>query len=190
MIRGRHRCQPVFLGWAFGRRCPPFSLCSRTRVPRPCTNRLSLLDEPQHAYPCHLPSCKFALRLGFQNFDTAFRMSTAFAPDIIHCSGYLIPEFLMRRRLSRIDYINSSYSLAGIMESEFSRISLVCEGSFVVPRYGPGMGKRHNVVEPNQAYTLHCVQPGLGTVSGADYIKAGYLLDINDLRRNFFVGLG
>ena len=73
------------------------------------------------------------------------------------------------------------------MESEFSRISLVCEGSFVVPRNGPGMG--HNVVEPNQAYILHCAQPGFGTVSGADYINAGYLLDVNDLRRNFFVVL-
>ena len=59
-------------------------------------------------------------------------MSTVFTLDIIHCSGYLIPEFLMRRRLFRIYYINSSSSLACIMESEFSSISLVCGGSFVV----------------------------------------------------------
>ena len=60
----------------------------------------------------------------------------------------------------------------------------------VVPRNGPGMDKRHNVVEPNQACTLHYSQPGSGTVSGADYIKVGYLLDVNDLRRNFLVVLG
>ena len=106
-------------------------------------------------------------------------MSTAFASDITHYSGHLIPEFLMRRRLFRIYYINSfSFSLAGIMESEFSGISLVCEGSFVVPRNGPGMAKCHNVGQLNQARTLHCAQPGFGTVSGADYTKAGYLLDL------------
>ena len=65
-------------------------------------------------------------------------MSTAFASDITHYSGHLIPEFLMRRRLFRIYYINSfSFSLAGIMESEFPRISLVCEGSlFLVTTLG------------------------------------------------------
>ena len=88
-------------------------------------------------------------------------------------------------------YINSfSYSLAGIMESKFLRISLVCEDSSVAPRDGPGMAKCHNVGQPNQACTLHCAQPGSGTVGGADYIKAGYLLDVDDLRRNFLVVLG
>ena len=75
------------------------------------------------------------------------------------------------------------------MESEFSGISLVCEGSSVVPRNGPGMAECHNIGQPNQVYTLHCAQPGLDTASGADYIKAGYLLDVDDLRRNFLVVL-
>ena len=52
------------------------------------------------------------------------------------------------------------------------------------------MANCHNVGRPNQACTLHCTQPGLGTVSGPDYIKAGYLLDVDDLRRNFLVVLG
>ena len=77
------------------------------------------------------------------------------------------------------------------MESEFSRISLICEGSFVVPRNGPGMDKYPNIVGPNQACTLYGATPGSDTVSGASYIKAGYSLDVNDLwRRNFLVIVG
>jgi ATP-binding cassette subfamily G (WHITE) protein 2 (SNQ2) len=112
--------------------------------------------------------------LCFQNFDTAFRMSVIFVPNIIQYSGYLIPEFLMKRWLFWIYYINPfSYSWAGLMESEFSRISLVCDGAYVVPRNGPGMDKYPNVVGPNQACTLYGASPGSSTVSGADYIRLG-----------------
>ena len=130
--------------------------------------------------------------LCFQNFDTAFRMSVIFFPNIIQYSGYLIPEFLMKRWLFWIYYINPfSYSWAGIMESEFSRISLVCEGSFVVPRNGPGIDKYPNVVGPNQACTLYGSQPGSSTVNGSDYIRAGFTLNVHDLwRRNFIVVVG
>ena len=84
-----------------------------------------------------------------------------------------------------------SYSWAGLTESEFSRISLVCDGACVVPRNGPGMDKYPNVVGPNQACTLYGARPGSSTVGGADYIKAGYTLDVGDLwRRNFLVVLG
>ena len=105
-----------------------------------------------------------------------------FRPHIIQYPEHLIPEFLMRR-VAVLDLLRQllSYSLAGIMESEFSRISLVCEGSFVVPRNGLGMAKCHNVGQPNQACTLRCAQPELGTV------KAGYFLD---LWRYIFVVLG
>ena len=80
--------------------------------------------------------------LCFLNFDAAFRVVVLFVPNIIQYSGYLIPESLMRRWLFCIYYINPfSYSWAGLMESEFSRISLVCKGSFVVPCDGPDMDK-------------------------------------------------
>jgi ATP-binding cassette subfamily G (WHITE) protein 2 (SNQ2) len=130
--------------------------------------------------------------LCFQNFDTAFRMSVIFFPNIVQYSGYLIPEFLMKRWLFWIYYINPfSYSWAGLMENEFSRVSLVCEGAYVVPRNGPGIDKYPNIVGPNQACTLYGSQPGSSIVSGADYIKAGFSLDVNDLwRRNFLVVVG
>ena len=130
--------------------------------------------------------------LCFQNFDTAFRMSVIFFPNIVQYSGYLIPENLMKRWLFWIYYINPfSYSWAGLMENESSRISLVCEGAYVVPRNGPGMDKYPNIVGPNQACTLYGAQPGSSVVSGADYIKAGFSLDVDDLwRRNFLVVVG
>ena len=53
------------------------------------------------------------------------------------------------------------------------------------------MDKYPNVVGPNQACTLYGTHPGLSTISGADYIKAGFSLDVNDLwRRNFVVIVG
>jgi ABC-type multidrug transport system permease subunit len=130
--------------------------------------------------------------LCFQNFDTAFRVSVIFVPNLIQYSGYLISEPLMKRWLFWIYYINPlSYSWAALMDNEFSRISLVCEGAFVVPRNGPGMNTYPNVVGPNQACTLYGASPGSNTVSGANYIKIGYGLDVNDLwRRNFLVVVG
>jgi ATP-binding cassette subfamily G (WHITE) protein 2 (SNQ2) len=44
---------------------------------------------------------------------------------------------------------------------------------------------------PNQVCTLFGASPGSATVSGRDYIKAGYGLDADDLwRRNFIVLVG
>ena len=133
-----------------------------------------------------------AFGLCFQNFDSAFRVSVIFVPNITQYSGYLIPESLMKRWLFWIYYINPlSYSWAALMESEFSRISLICEDSYVVPRNGPGMDKYPNIVGPNQACTLYGAAPGSSIVSGAEYIKTGYGLDVNDLwRRNFIVLAG
>lgn len=130
--------------------------------------------------------------LCFQNFDTAFRMSVIFFPNIVQYSGYLIPVFQMKRWLFWIYYINPfAYSWAAVMESEFSRISLVCEGAYVVPRNGPGMDKYPNVVGSNQACTLYGAQPGSSVVSGADYVKAAFALNVDDLwRRNFIVIVG
>ena len=43
-------------------------------------------------------------------------------------------------------------------------------------------------VGPNQACTLYGAQPGSSVVSGADYVKAAFVLNVDDLwRRNFIV---
>ena len=77
------------------------------------------------------------------------------------------------------------------MDNEFMRISLRCDGNYVVPRNPPGISKYPEVLGPNQACTLYGATPGLDTVDGAAYISAGYSLNVHDLwRRNFVVLIG
>ena len=77
------------------------------------------------------------------------------------------------------------------MQSEFSRISLTCDGSYVVPRNAPGIDKYPDTLGPNQVCTLFGARPGSIVVPGPDYISAGFVLDTKDLwRRNFLVLLG
>jgi ATP-binding cassette subfamily G (WHITE) protein 2 (SNQ2) len=77
------------------------------------------------------------------------------------------------------------------MDNEFMRITLTCDGSYVVPRNPPGSSKYPEIVGPNQACTLYGATPGSETVDGASYVAAGYSLNVHDLwRRNFIVLVG
>ena len=77
------------------------------------------------------------------------------------------------------------------MQSEFSRISLTCDGSYVVPRNAPGMNEYPETLGPNQVCTLFGARPGSIIVPGSDYVAAGFALNTKDLwRRNFLVLLG
>ncbi|EGO05281.1 hypothetical protein SERLA73DRAFT_157866 [Serpula lacrymans var. lacrymans S7.3] len=126
------------------------------------------------------------------NFDTAFRVATFFMPNIIQYTGYMIPSFNMKRWLFWIYYINPlSYSWAGSMENEFMRISMLCDGSYVVPRNGPGMTKYPDVVGPYQACTLYGSSSGSSQIPGSSYLDAGYGIDVKDIwRRNLLVLIG
>ena len=78
-----------------------------------------------------------------------------------------------------------------LMQNEFMRITLMCDGDYVVPRNPPGSSKYPEIVGLNQACTLYGATPGLETVDGASYISAGYTLNVHDLwRRNFVVLVG
>jgi ATP-binding cassette subfamily G (WHITE) protein 2 (SNQ2) len=77
------------------------------------------------------------------------------------------------------------------MQNEFKRITLTCDGNYVVPRNPPGSSKYPEIVGPNQACTLYGATPGHDTVDGASYIAAGYSMNVDDLwRRNFIVLVG
>jgi len=78
-----------------------------------------------------------------------------------------------------------------LMDNEFMRITLRCDGDYVVPRNPPGLDKYPEIVGANQACTLYGATPGLDTVDGAAYVAAGYSLNVHDLwRRNFIVLVG
>ena len=77
------------------------------------------------------------------------------------------------------------------MDNEFMRVTLRCDGDYVVPRNPPGLSKYPENLGVNQACTLYGATPGLDTVDGASYISAGYSLNVHDLwRRNFIVLIG
>ncbi|KIJ66534.1 hypothetical protein HYDPIDRAFT_86385 [Hydnomerulius pinastri MD-312] len=126
------------------------------------------------------------------NFDSAFRLATFFVPNIIQYCGYMIPTFDMKRWLFWIYYIDPlSYAWAGAMENEFMRVTLTCDGDYVVPRNAPGMTKYPDVLGPNQACTLFGATPGSDQIPGKDYLMAGYAIDTADIwRRNLLVIIG
>ncbi|KAL3420870.1 BMR1-like protein (ABC-2 type transporter) [Phlyctema vagabunda] len=65
------------------------------------------------------------------------------------------------------------------MENEFSRLTLTCEGTSLIPS-GPG----YNSIE-NQVCTLPGSVTGTDQVSGGQYIIQGFSYNPNDLWRNF-----
>jgi hypothetical protein len=81
----------------------------------------------------------------------------------------------------RIIVADSQFYSLRIMENEFFRITLTCDGDFVVPRNPPGIDKYPITIGPNQACTFYGATPGSATISGRDYLSAGYNLDRNDI---------
>ncbi|KAF8131532.1 pleiotropic drug resistance ABC transporter [Boletus edulis] len=126
------------------------------------------------------------------NFDSAFRLATFFLSNMIQYTGYIIPTFQLKRWLLWISYLNPlSYGWAGAMENEFMRTSLICDGTYIVPRNGPGMTKYPVGLGPYQVCTLFGAQPGSDVIVGNDYLEAGYGISTADIwRRNLVVIIG
>ncbi|ETW86763.1 ABC transporter [Heterobasidion irregulare TC 32-1] len=126
------------------------------------------------------------------NYDSAFRLSSFFIPNLILYVGYMIPVNEMKRWLFWIYYLNPmSYAYGGLMGNEFGRLNFTCDGDYVVPRNGPGMNVYPDGLGPNQICTLFGSAPGSNTVPGRSYISAGYDLNIHDIwRRDFLVLVG
>ncbi|KAF8665434.1 hypothetical protein AX16_000453 [Volvariella volvacea WC 439] len=121
------------------------------------------------------------------NFDSAFRLATFFIPNYIQYTGYMIPVDSMERWLFWIYYINPvAYAWQGCMENEFRHLRLICDGNSVIPRNGFGLNNYPDTLGPNQACTLFGAQSGSDIIPGADYLRVGYSLDVNDIWRRCF----
>ncbi|KAJ7596495.1 ABC-2 type transporter-domain-containing protein [Mycena floridula] len=121
-----------------------------------------------------------------KDFNTAFRLSTFFVPPMVIYSGYMIPKDDMPRFLFWIYYINPvSFAWQGCMENEFSRISLTCDGTSVIPRNTGAITKYPTGVGLNQVCTLAGATNGSTAIPGRDYIFAGFGIHLSDLWRNF-----
>ncbi|TFY58327.1 hypothetical protein EVG20_g8195 [Dentipellis fragilis] len=126
------------------------------------------------------------------DFNTALRTAVVFFPNFVIYVGYMIPVTQMKRWLFWIFYINPlAYAWSACMENEFMRVTLECDGAYVVPRNGNGATKYPNTLGPNQVCTLPGSSSGSPTVPGRNYIDTGYDLETADLwRRNFLVMCG
>ncbi|KAH9031530.1 ABC-2 type transporter-domain-containing protein [Lactarius pseudohatsudake] len=123
------------------------------------------------------------------NYHTALRLGITIFPNLMLYAGYMVPINRMKRWLFWIFYINPiNYAWSALMENEFHRITLTCDGDFVIPRNVGNATKYPAELGPNQICTLFGAQPGSRIVTGKDYVQAGYDLNTDDLwRRNFVV---
>ncbi|KAF9067342.1 hypothetical protein BDP27DRAFT_1383972 [Rhodocollybia butyracea] len=126
------------------------------------------------------------------NFDSAFRLATFFIPNFIEYTGYILPVNKMKRWLFWIYYLNPvGYAWQAIMENEFRRIDLTCDGAYVVPRNVGDVTKYPDTLGVNQVCTLFGATAASTTVSGHEYLFAAFNLDTTDLwRRCFLVIVG
>ncbi|KAG8930788.1 hypothetical protein FRC02_003660 [Tulasnella sp. 418] len=124
------------------------------------------------------------------SFDAAFRAAALILTFMITYCGYLIPLNSMQDWLFWIYYINPlAYAFNGIMENEFGRVDMLCDGNYIVPRNAPGQSIYPSGLGPNQVCTFFGAQPGNPIVRGADYVNAAFKLDVNDLWKQNFVVL-
>ncbi|KAG8926047.1 hypothetical protein FRC00_003339, partial [Tulasnella sp. 408] len=81
------------------------------------------------------------------------------------------------------------YSFGGLMENEFGKLDMLCDGNYITPRNAPGQAAYPDGLGPNQVCTYFGAQPAQPVVHGRDYIKVGYGLDLADLWKQNFVVL-
>lgn len=114
------------------------------------------------------------------DFDVAMRAAGVIITLFVITSGYLIQWQSEQVWLRWIFYINAlGLGFAALMENEFSRINLTCEGASLIP-YGAGYSDINH-----QVCTLAGSQAGNPIVSGTAYIEQGFQYRPNELWRNF-----
>ncbi|KAG8684720.1 hypothetical protein FRC09_015185, partial [Ceratobasidium sp. 395] len=120
-----------------------------------------------------------------QGYDTAARLAAVIVTLMVLYSGYMIPVYSMKRWLFWIWYINPvNYGFAAMMENEFYRISMSCDGAYIIPHNVGDMTRYPTALGPNQVCTLLGASPGQGTVTGDAYIGASFQYRRSELWRN------
>ncbi|KAF9512472.1 hypothetical protein BS47DRAFT_1363141 [Hydnum rufescens UP504] len=121
-----------------------------------------------------------------QDYNVAARLAAFIVTAMVVYSGYLIPVFQMKRWLFWIYHINPvNYGFSALMENEFKRIDLSCEGGNIVPRNMDGLTQYGTTLGPNQVCTLAGSTPGSTIVTGAAYIRKAFTYSPGQQWRNF-----
>ncbi|KAI9654787.1 MAG: hypothetical protein M1821_005781 [Bathelium mastoideum] len=135
-----------------------------------------------------ITSCYLAMTLFFRtvgclcpDFDYALKFASVIIIMFVLTSGYLIQWQNEQVWLRWIFYANAlGLGFSALMMNEFKRIDLTCVGSSLVPS---GLRQYTNI--DYQSCTLSGSVAGSVTVSGRDYVEAGYQYDPSDLWRNW-----
>ncbi|CAE6460847.1 unnamed protein product [Rhizoctonia solani] len=121
-----------------------------------------------------------------QGYDMAARLAASIVTLMVVYSGYMIPVYAMKRWLFWIWYLNPvNYGFAAMMENEFYRIDMACDGNYIIPHNVGDVTKYPTTLGPNQVCTLLGATPGQSQVSGDAYMAAGYEYQKAHIWRNF-----
>ena len=133
------------------------------------------------------------LGVATKDYNVAARLASVLISIMVTYTGYMIPVFAMKRWLFWLYYLNPlSYGYEMIFANEFSRITLTCDSTYVIPRNIPeaGINGYPNDVGPNQLCSLFGSGVGQNSVTGADYMYAGYEYRKAHIWRNYGILLG
>lgn len=114
------------------------------------------------------------------DFDYAIKFAATIITLFVITSGYIIQYQSEKNFLKWIYWINAlGLGFSALMENEFSRLTLTCEGQSLIPS-----GAGYNSLA-NQVCTLPGSVAGTDQVSGSAYIIDGFSYMPSDLWRNF-----
>lgn len=114
------------------------------------------------------------------DFDSAIKFAATIITLFVLTSGYLIQYRDQQVWLRWIFYINAlGLGFSAMMENEFSRIDLSCDGTYLVPS-GPGYGDIQH-----QTCTLAGSEGGSAIVPGSRYIETAFQYAPGELWRNW-----
>ncbi|KAF8758804.1 ABC transporter [Rhizoctonia solani] len=122
-----------------------------------------------------------------QGYDMAARLAASIVTLMVVYSGYMIPVYAMKRWLFWIWYLNPvNYGFAAMMENEFYRIDMNCDGNYIIPHNVGDITKYPTTLGPNQVCTL---LGAFRTKPGDAYIAAGFEYQKAHIWRNLGIVL-
>lgn len=133
------------------------------------------------------------LGVATSDYNVAARLASILISLMVTYTGYMIPQFEMKRWLFWISYLNPLYyGYEALFANEFSRITLTCDSNYIIPTNIPAAGitSYPSGVGPNQMCALPGSTPGSGVVTGTAYMETAFQYSKSHIWRNYGVLIG
>ncbi|KAL7421564.1 ATP-binding cassette transporter snq2 [Cryptotrichosporon argae] len=127
------------------------------------------------------------------DYNVAARLASVLISIMVTYTGYMIPVFQMKRWLFWLFYLNPlSYGYEAIFANEFSRITLTCDTTYIIPHNvaAAGITGYPDTVGANQLCGLTGATAGENAVAGSAYMAAGFQYYKAHIWRNYGILLG